>query len=85
MSDSSRPHGLQPTRLLRPWDFPGKSSGVVCHCFLRASTLEAPNHRPFSHEPLGSRGQEILPWFARDNHSLILLLLLIGPRCTELC
>ena len=21
MSDSSRPHGLQPTRLLRPWDF----------------------------------------------------------------
>ena len=20
-----RPHGLQPTRLLRPWDFPGKS------------------------------------------------------------
>ena len=26
MSDSSRPHGLQPTRLLRPWDFPGKST-----------------------------------------------------------
>ena len=25
MSDSLRPHGLQPTRLLRPWDFPGKS------------------------------------------------------------
>ena len=31
MSDSSRPHGLQPTRLLHPWDFPGKSSGVDCH------------------------------------------------------
>ena len=30
-SDSSRPHGLQPTRLLRPWDFPGKSTGVGCH------------------------------------------------------
>ena len=28
MSDSSRPRGLQPTRLLRPWDFPGKSTGV---------------------------------------------------------
>ena len=25
---------LQPTRLLRPWDFPGKSTGVGCHCFL---------------------------------------------------
>ena len=22
---------LQPTRLLRPWDFPGKSTGVGCH------------------------------------------------------
>ena len=25
------PHGLQPTRLLRPWDLPGKSTGVGCH------------------------------------------------------
>ena len=32
--DSWRPHGLQPTRLLRPWDFPGKSTGVGCHCLL---------------------------------------------------
>ena len=31
VSDSSRPHGLQPTRLFRPWDFPGKSTGVGCH------------------------------------------------------
>ena len=28
-------HGLQPTRLLRPWDFPGKSTGVEFHCLLR--------------------------------------------------
>ena len=34
VSDSSRPHGLQPTRLLYPWDFPGKSTGVGCHCLL---------------------------------------------------
>ena len=27
VSDSSRPQGLQPTRLLHPWDFPGKSTG----------------------------------------------------------
>ena len=26
--------GLQPTRLLHPWDFPGKSTGVSCHCLL---------------------------------------------------
>ena len=34
VSDSVRPHGLPPTRLLRPWDFPGKSTGVGCHCLL---------------------------------------------------
>ena len=39
MSDSSRPQGLQPTRLLRPWDFPGKSTGMGCHCLLQGRTL----------------------------------------------
>ena len=34
VSGSSQPHGLQPTRLLHPWDFPGKSTGVGCHCLL---------------------------------------------------
>ena len=34
MSNSSRPHGLQPTRLLHPWDFPSKSTGVGCHLLL---------------------------------------------------
>ena len=34
VSDSWWPHGLQPTRLLHPWDFPGKSTGVGCHCLL---------------------------------------------------
>ena len=34
VSDLQRPHGLQPTRLLRPWDFPGKSTGVGCLCLL---------------------------------------------------
>ena len=40
VSDSSRPHGLQPTRLLRPWDFPGKSTGVGCHCLLHVCSIE---------------------------------------------
>ena len=30
VSDSSWPHGLQPTRFLHPWDFPGKSTWVGC-------------------------------------------------------
>ena len=35
VSDSLRPHGVQPTRLLCPWDFPGKSTRVGCHCLLQ--------------------------------------------------
>ena len=35
MSDSSQPHGLQQTRLLHPWDFPGKSTGVGFYCLLQ--------------------------------------------------
>ena len=35
VSDSSRSHGLQPTSLLHPWDFPGKSTGVGCNCLLQ--------------------------------------------------
>ena len=41
VSDSQRPHGLQPTRLLHPWDFPGKSTGVGCHCLLQIHTSSA--------------------------------------------
>ena len=40
MSDSWRPYGLQPTRLLHPWDFPGKRTGVGCHCLLQGSHLK---------------------------------------------
>ena len=31
MSNSLQPHGLYPTRLLCPWDSPGKNTGVGCH------------------------------------------------------
>ena len=35
MSNSLRPHGLQPTRLLCLWDFPGKNTRVSCHFLLQ--------------------------------------------------
>ena len=41
MSDSVRPHGLQPTRLLRPWDSPGKNTGVGCHFLLQCMKVES--------------------------------------------
>ena len=38
-SDSLRPRGLQPTRLLCPWGSPGKNTGVGCHAFLQGIFL----------------------------------------------
>ena len=35
VSDSWQPHGLQPTRLLCPRDFPGRNTGVGCHFLLQ--------------------------------------------------
>ena len=35
MSDSVQPYGLQPARLLCPWDSPGKNTGVGCHFLLQ--------------------------------------------------
>ena len=35
MSDSLWPHGLQPDRLLCPWNFPGKNTRACCHFLLR--------------------------------------------------
>ena len=60
MSNSLRLHGLQLTRLLCLWDFPGKSTGVGCHFLLQGifptqgSNLSLPHCRqtlyPLSHQ-----------------------------------
>ena len=39
VSDSLRPYGLKPTRLLCPWDFPSKNTGVGCHFLLQGIFL----------------------------------------------
>ena len=41
MSDSVRPHRRQPTRLPRPWDSPGKSTGVDCHFLLQCMKVKS--------------------------------------------
>ena len=51
MSDSLRPHGLLPTRLLCPWNSPGKNTGVGSHSLLQGifltqgSNLDLPHCR----------------------------------------
>ena len=41
VSDSVRPHRQQPTRLPRPWDFPGKNTGVGCHFLLQCIKVKS--------------------------------------------
>ena len=41
MSDSVRPHTRQPTRLPRPWDSPGKNTGVGCHFLLQCMKVKS--------------------------------------------
>ena len=43
MSNSLRTHGLQPARLLCPWDFPGRNIGVGCHFLLQEKYKRVPS------------------------------------------
>ena len=40
-SDSVQPHSRQPTRLPRPWDSPGKNTGVGCHFLLQCMKVKS--------------------------------------------
>ena len=41
MSDSMQPHRWPPTRLLCPWDSPGKNTGVGCHFLLQCMKVKS--------------------------------------------
>ena len=41
VSNSVRPHRRQPTRLPRPWDSPGKDTGMGCHFLLQCMKVKS--------------------------------------------
>ena len=41
VSNSVRPQCRQPTRLRRPWDSPGKNTGVGCHFLLQCMKVKS--------------------------------------------
>ena len=43
VSDSAWPHRRQPTRLPRPWDSPGKNTGVGCHFLFQCRKVKSEN------------------------------------------
>ena len=55
VSDSLWPRGLQPTRLLCPWDSPGKNTGAGCHI---------PLQRIFQTQGSNAHLLCLLPWHA---------------------
>ena len=46
LSDSLRPYRLYPTRLLCPWDAPGKNTGLGCHALLQGIFPTQGSSRP---------------------------------------
>ena len=78
VSDSVQPHRLQPTRLLCPWDSPGKNGGVGCHFLLPCMKVKSESEVTQScltlHDPMdcslpgssvhGSFQARILEWVA---------------------
>ena len=63
-SDSVRPHRRQPTRLPRPWDSPGKNTGVGCHCLLQCMKVKSESEvASDSQRPHGLQPTRLLrPW-----------------------
>ena len=51
----------QPTRLLHPWDLPGKSTGVGCHCLLQVSTIQQHNSVRIIHTSASSLASLLSP------------------------
>ena len=41
LQSAVRPNGRQPTRLPRPWDSPGKNTGVGCHFLLQCMQVKS--------------------------------------------
>ena len=52
-SDSVQPHRLwQPARLPRPWDSPGKNTGVGCHFLLQCMKVKSETEVDWVYEDL---------------------------------
>ena len=58
------PHGLQPARLLCPWDFPGKNSGVGCHFLLHGIFLTKESNLDLLH------CRRILYWMSHQGSNI---------------
>ena len=87
MSSSLWPHGLYPTRLLCPWDFPGKNTGVGYHALLQGIFLTQ-GLNPCLLQPLHCR-QILYHWAVWEapikyNNKIVLYIPQISPNVLSL-
>ena len=72
LSDSVRSHRWQPTRLPRPWDSPGKNTGVGCHFLLQCmkvkSESEVAQSCPTLCDPIGAWLAPLSMGFSRQEY-----------------
>ena len=61
MANSVRPHRWKPTRLPRPWDSPGKNTGVGCHFLLQCMKVKSEREVTQSSPPLSDHMDCSLP------------------------
>ena len=64
VSDSVRPHRLQPTRFPHPWDSPGKNTGVGCHFLLQCMRVKSESEIAQSYPTLSDPMEYNLPGFS---------------------
>ena len=95
VSDSVQPHRWQPTRLPRPWDSPGKNTGVGCHFPLQCVKVksEVPQSCLTLSDPMdcsppgssvhGTLQARVLEWGAIAFFGSVALLLLLLSRLSR--
>ena len=82
--DSLQPHGLQPIRVLCPWDFPGKDTGVGCRFLLqRIFPTQGSNpdllHCTQTLYPLSRQGSPKTKYYKSIETSILLIILVSFP------
>ena len=79
---------LQPTRLLHPWNSPGKSTGVGCHCLfqleLARPKIGEGNGNPLQYSCLGNSTDSgsvgYIPWDRKELATTVWLTFTFRPK-----